>query len=105
MDPKNVLYAAESNPFEAYRQIYNAVQRYNEALKELGGCKAFVTPLSSKLLSVGALLACYEVRRNGGTIGIPFMEARRYRITDSIDREQPQVDLCAMWISGECYAQ
>jgi hypothetical protein len=51
IEPANILYASEYNPFEAYRQLYGAIDRYRDALRELGGCKAFVSPLSSKLLS------------------------------------------------------
>src|SRR5262249_5388698 len=66
VEPANILYTAEYTPFEAYRQLYGAIDRYRDALRELGGCKVFVSPLSSKLLSVGALLACYDHRANAG---------------------------------------
>lgn len=66
VEPANILYTSEYNPFEAYRQLYSAINRYRDALRDLGGCKVFVSPLSSKLLSVGALLACYDHRSNAG---------------------------------------
>ena len=51
IEPKNILHACEFNPFEAYKQIYGAIHRYYDALTGLGGCKVYVSPLSSKLLS------------------------------------------------------
>ena len=60
VEPLNILHACEFNPFEAYKQLFGAIDRYHDSLHELGGCMAFVSPLSSKLLSVGALLACYD---------------------------------------------
>jgi hypothetical protein len=62
VEPANIIYASEYNPFEAYRQLFGVIVRYRDALRELGGCKVYVSPLSSKLLSVGALLACYDHR-------------------------------------------
>jgi hypothetical protein len=56
VEPANIIYASEYNPFEAYRQLFGAIDRYRDALRELGGCKVYVSPLSSKLLSIGALL-------------------------------------------------
>ena len=79
IEPSNILRASEFNPFEAYRQLFWAMERYRRALGELGGCKAFVSPLSSKLLSVGALLACYDhrfgvVEGERLRVGIPYVE-------------------------------
>jgi hypothetical protein len=35
----NILYAHESNPFEAYRQLFLAMQRYRDSLNIMGGSK------------------------------------------------------------------
>lgn len=104
VEPSNILRASEFNPFEAYKQLFGAMDRYRRALDEMGGCKAFVSPLSSKLLSIGALLACYDHRRGAidGTrlkVGIPYVETAVYQdpdMTGEIDFE-----LYSMWIRGE----
>jgi hypothetical protein len=104
VEPTNILYASEYNPFEAYRQLYGAIDRYRDALRELGGCKVFVSPLSSKLLSVGALLACYDHRANAGgldrvNVGIPYVESVTYgEPTDSVDTA---MELYSLWIRGD----
>ncbi len=104
VEPSNILRASEFNPFEAYRQLYTAMDRYRRTLKELGGCKAFVSPLSSKLLSIGALLACYD-HRHGQIdgprlmVGIPYVETAVYG--DPKDSEDMQYELYSMWIRGE----
>lgn len=104
IEPKNILRASEYNPFEAYKQIYDAMARYEESLSVLGGCKAYVSPLSSKLLSVGPLLACYEHRflRPSGSflkVGIPYVETADY--ADPIVDEGDVFELSSMWIRGE----
>ena len=103
-EPRNILRASEYNPFEAYKQLFAAMDRYRRALKELGGCKAFVSPVSSKLLSVGALLACYDHLHGtiaGGRlmVGIPYVETAVYG--DPVVDDEIQTELYAMWIRGE----
>jgi hypothetical protein len=104
IEPANILYASEYNPFEAYRQLYGAIDRYRDALRELGGCKVFVSPLSSKLLSVGALLACYDHRANAGgpdrvNVGIPYVESVTYGEPD--DSVDVATELYSLWIRGD----
>lgn len=103
VEPKNILLACEYNPFEAYKQIFMAMERYARALGELGGCKAFVSPLSSKLLSIGALLACYDHQFGAGkgrmNVGIPYVETADYG--DPAEGVVGEVELYSMWIRGE----
>lgn len=75
---------------------------YKKALESVGGCKAFVSPLSSKLLSVGALLACYELREDGLKIGIPLLEAQSYTLAEPT-QEMADLEMYEMWLAGECY--
>jgi len=103
-EPRNILRASEYNPFEAYKQLFAAMDRYRRALKELGGCKAFVSPVSSKLLSVGGLLACYDhlhgkIEGSRLMVGIPYVETAVYG--DPIVDGEIQTELYAMWIRGE----
>ncbi|MCP4408272.1 MAG: hypothetical protein GY807_11030 [Gammaproteobacteria bacterium] len=104
VEPRNILYACEFNPFEAYKQIFLAIDRYRDALSGLGGCKAFVSPLSSKLLSVGALLACYDHAMSAGSsdtlaVGIPYVETSTYGSPNQTESEEREV--YSMWIRGE----
>jgi len=101
VEPANFIYASEWNPFEVYRQIYRTVERYNDALEALGKCKVVVSALSSKLLSVGALLAAYEAKRNNFMVGISHVETPGYRIQGQIDSCNPE--MCSLWVAGECY--
>ncbi len=101
VEPRNFIYASESNPFEVYRQIYRTVVRYNDALKALGKCKVVVSALSSKLLSVGALLAAYEAKRKEFMVGLCHVETHGYRIEGEI--KSCDAELFTLWVAGECY--
>ena len=104
VEPSNILRASEFNPFEAYKQLFGAMDRYRRALGELGGCKAFVSPLSSKLLSIASLLACYDHRYGAieGAplkVGIPYVETAIYQ--DPKPTDETGTQLYSMWIRGE----
>jgi len=101
VEPPNFIYASERNPFEVYRQIYKTIERYNDALQALGGCKVVVSALSSKLLSVGALLAAYEAKRKDFMIGISHLETHGYKIIGNIEPCNPE--LFSLWVAGECF--
>jgi len=101
VEPHNFIYASEWNPFEVYRQIYRTVGRYNDALDALGKCKVVVSALSSKLLSVGALLAAYEAKRKDFMVGISHVETHGYRIQGHVEPSDPE--LFSLWVAGECY--
>jgi hypothetical protein len=103
----NVLYAHESNPFEAYRQLLGAMARYQRSLSMIGGCRLVVTPLASKLITLGAALACYEMKLNisNGEYGvaIPYAEPKRYVVsTQALRSSRP--DVSALLLTGEAYA-
>ena len=102
VEPRNILYASEYNPFEAYREIFSTIDRYRTALVELDDCRVFVSPLSSKLLSVSALLACYDHKRQKSgkfDVGIPYVEVAAYGASVG-DLEAERV-LTSMWLTGE----
>lgn len=99
IEPQNIIYASEKNPFELYRQIHQTVSHYNQSLLPLGGCKIIVSAESSKLLSVGALLAVYELKEKY-SIGIAHVEAEGYEIEQD---SQYNISPFTIWLAGECY--
>lgn len=105
VEPRNFIYASERNPFEVYRQIRKAVLHYLNALQPLGGCKTVLSAISSKLMSVGALLVAYELRQHNVEIGIAHVESRGYTIEGDSANGDNQTELFGLWVAGECYEQ
>jgi hypothetical protein len=101
LDHRNFLYAAEHNPFEVYRQIRKAALHYYRVLHLLGGCKVALSALSSKLMSLGALLVAYELKQANFDIGVAHIECQGY----TIDSSDANPELVGLWLSGECYDQ
>jgi hypothetical protein len=63
VSPDNLLLCDERNPFDVYRKVLDVAEYYNQrlsALPGMGSVKTVVSPLSSKTLSLGMLLAAIE---------------------------------------------
>ncbi len=108
VETRNFIYASETNAFEVYRELRRAILHYADALEPLGGSNAVISANSSKLLSVGALLTAYELKRSGVDIAIAHVEAHGYTMRDCGDHELDHLvnesQLHGLWLSGDCYA-
>lgn len=98
--PHNLIYAAESNPFDLYRTLARFHQDYTATLEPLGGALVHLSMHGSKLLSIGALLAAYEF-----DLPVVAMRANQYDVTEdhysSASREADRVT--CLWLRGEPY--
>ena len=83
------------------------MKRYKRSLSVIGGCRLVVTPLASKLITLGAALACYEMKLdivNGDYgVAIPYAEPKRYVISVAALRAS-KPDVTAIVLTGEAYA-
>lgn len=102
----NVMYAHEAHPFEAYRQLFNAMERYRKSFELLGGCRLVVTPLSSKLMTLGVGLACFNMRPASNEekhlLAIPYAEPRRYRV-EGAQLHASKPDIAVLLLTGLAY--
>ena len=102
----NILYVHEANPFEAYRQLLEAMQRYQKTMAVVGGCRLVVTPLSSKLITIGAALACFEMKHcakdDRSSVAIPYAEPKRY-VADVAELRASKPEISALILTGEAY--
>jgi hypothetical protein len=100
VNPGNLIYADERNPFDLYRTLGRLHQGVQHALRLLQPTTLVLSTHTSKLLSIGVLLAAYEH-------DLPLVAA------PALDYELAQVDLTASslsnqlacaWITGTPYA-
>lgn len=103
VEPRNFIHCSEGNPFEAYRQITKAICGYRESLHPLGGSKFVLSALSSKLLSVGALLVAYDFKTANIDIGIAHVECHGYYMDKTVleTAAQNRCELFGLWLAGE----
>jgi hypothetical protein len=107
VNPKNFIYVAEQNPFDVYRAIHRATAHYNESPHALGGCQVVISALSSKLLSIGALLSAYELKEYKLGVEVAHVETQGYEIDSGVDlaAEKLKTELFTLWLAGDCYEQ
>ena len=104
IEPTNFIYVPEQNPFGVYREIVSAIRHYTDALSALGGCKIVISALSSKLLSLGALLAAYDLKQADYPVGIAHVHAGGYTMSGEDLKQDSAGELFEVWIAGEPYA-
>lgn len=109
IEPQNILYVPEQNPFEVYRSLTTAIMNYNKTLDIINGCRAAISTFSSKLLSIGALLTAYEFignkDDNKGGVGILNVDSKGYDIEtdENIKLNNGDTELFFIWLTGEPY--
>ena len=79
--------------------------RYEESLSFFGGARFVLSPLSSKGLSIGCLLAAFEKRATGDRskvrVGMAHVESKRYDASNL--PALPTYELISAWLTGECH--
>lgn len=101
VDPRNIIYADEQNPFDLYRTLSRLNARYREALEgPLGEVKVILSAHSSKLMSLGVCLAAHEHE-------LPVMSAppMGYNLVGGFtpNRFAQHNQLVCLWLEGSPY--
>jgi hypothetical protein len=100
VNPGSIMYADERNPFDVYRTLSGLQADFHHALAELQPSTVVLSTHTSKLLSLGVLLAAFEHH-------LPIVAA------PAIDYELADIDLTAIgawnvltcvWLGGSPYA-
>ena len=104
VSPDNLLLCDESNPFDIYRKILEVEDYYRQRLGDfpaIGKVTTVVSPLSSKTLSLGMLLAAIE-----RSLPVCHVEAGTYQVDlDSDGRLAADTTRAPseIWLAGEPY--
>ncbi|QEK50681.1 hypothetical protein FYC62_02630 [Pedobacter aquae] len=109
IEPQNIMYVPEQNPFEAYRIIHSAITNYTNSLKVLNSCRAALSTFSSKLLSIGTLLAAYEINNNSthSLVGVVNIDSQGYVLEneESFQDLNKSSELFVIWLTGDPYEE
>lgn len=98
LEPRNVIYAAERNPFDLYRTLGALHERYMTALGPLGTVSMVISSHSSKLLSVGVLLTAYE-----HDLVVQHVSPGTYGLHPGADELRRHDEVYDLWLTGEPY--
>jgi hypothetical protein len=106
IEAQNILYVSEQNPFEVYRTLRETIFNYDSSLRILNGCDIVISTFSSKLLSIGALLAAFEFKTMKSIkVGVLNVDSSGYDIEDERYSKTlvGETELFVTWLAGEPY--
>lgn len=96
--PHSIIHADERNPFDLYRTLSRFHRETREALNEIVESAVVVSSHSTKLLSIGVLLAAYEHE-----LPVVAVSAMEYRLLGSVDEAMEGNTLVCIWLTGAPY--
>lgn len=80
IDKKNIIYASETNPILLCESLFEASSSYKTALVPLGKCKFVFSAITSKLMTIGMLLAAYDLKSADNNVSILGISNKGYQI-------------------------
>ena len=99
----DIVFASESNPFDLYRTLRRLDKKYDRALKDLGPVTLTVSTHSSKLLSIGVLLAAYELDLPVAACPVQDYELSLDEPEEELNHLHATDKLSCIWLAGEAY--
>jgi hypothetical protein len=100
VDTRNVLYAAEDDPLDLYRTILRLDDLRRPVFHEVGGSMLVLSPLGSKVMALGALMAALE-----RDLPVAYLEAIGYDLAASAPTTSAAPRLVHIWLEGDVYPQ
>lgn len=100
VDYRNIVYAAEDDALDLYRTILQIDAVQSRVFKDVGGSLTIVSPLGSKLLAIGALMAAIE--RDFPVVSV---ESLSYKTKFKMQKSDNPIDgdVVHLWLAGEAY--
>lgn len=80
VDKKNIIYASETNPLLISKNLFEISENYAYALQPLGECKFVFSAITSKLMTIGMLLAAFDLKSQGYNVSILGINNKGYTI-------------------------
>jgi hypothetical protein len=97
-DHRNFLYAAQSDPLDSYRAISALYASRDRLFQNLGGSQLILSPLGSKMMSVGVMLAAIE-----RDLPVAMVESIGYEADAAVASDRADGILMHVWLCGEAY--
>lgn len=101
VDTRDLVYADEQSPLDLYRTILRIDDTRSRVFAGVGGSLSILSPIGSKALAVGAMMAAIE-----RDFPVIYVEAAGYSVDfgeiDSIQR-RGQGEIIHVWLDGDVY--
>jgi hypothetical protein len=101
VDARDLVYADEKSPLDLYRTILRIDDARRRVFASVGGSQIILSPLGSKALALGALMAALE-----RDFTILHVEAIGYTLDAARADSVPASDeLVHIWLHGDAYGK
>jgi hypothetical protein len=100
VDTRNIIYTDEKKPLDLYRTVLRIDDARRRVFQGVGGSKIILSPLGSKVLAVGVLMAAME-----RDFPVAYVEAIAYNVNfDTLDNVRHEAgEVVHVWLCGEAY--
>lgn len=98
VDTRNVVYADEADPLDLYRTILQLDDLRKPVFREVGGSYLVLSPLGSKVMALGALMAALE-----RDLPVAYLEAIGYHLDASTMATGGAASIIHIWLEGDVY--
>lgn len=99
VDPRDVVYASERNPLDSYRTLSTLKTRFDRTMAGTYEPRMVLSPVGSKVLAAGALMAAIEHR-----MAVQYLETESYAFSGREERPDDPPDLTVhIILSGPIY--
>jgi len=78
VDPRDIVYVSEHNPLDSYRTISTLKERYHRTVEGTYAPEIILSPIGSKVMAVGALMAAIE-----HDLAVHYVETARYEFSNT----------------------
>ena len=100
IDERNIVYTNEGDPLDLYRTILTLDDLRKPVFAGTGGSMLVLSPLGSKVMALGALMAALE-----RDLPVAYLESIGYDFKSSIPTAIDQPKLIHLWLEGDVYPQ
>ena len=100
VDTRNIVYAHEGDPVDLYRTILGLADRREPVFAETGGSRLILSPLGSKVMALGALMAALE-----RDLPVAHLETLGYEMMAPVSETTSESNLMHIWLEGDAYVR
>ncbi len=98
VDSRDIVYAHEKNPLDLYRAVLRIADARHRVFSQTGGSQLVLSPLGSKAVAIGLLLAALE--RGFAVVSAETIE---YHIVERSNPKSDSAELVHLWLHGQAY--
>lgn len=99
MDARSIVHADEDDPLDLYRTILGLYTLREPVFREVGGSQLILSPVGSKVMALGALLAALE-----RDLPVVYLEDFSYELHGKLEEKLAPPDLMHVWLEGAPYS-